>query len=286
MKFEIPVDLGCGLLKSGYTLVNHGREYNPGEFRAYLHEQVAAESMTPERALRLFKGAMHAIKFSAAQSYRFWVFPDGMQFSIDYSLLPNPAAFDLVKTWTLKMHRNLVVFGDTGTGKTRAVYELFRALLRADPYADLWEHIRRGVGDDDDSDCAGDEHGIGWSQIIDIPATVFAAHVRVLSLRDPAMLNRVIRHMSDAQILFIDDLTQIRMTDRVAEALYEVVDARYRHDRPLIVTSQVDANELVDKLAHGNKSLRITARAIVRRISQDGRAMAVDFDAPTQSPTP
>jgi DNA replication protein DnaC len=287
MSFQIPADLACGLLKTGYTFMNHGRRYNPDEFRTYLYERVAANAMTPERATRIFKAAIHAIKVDRAISLRMLLFPDGMQFSIDYSLLPNPAAFDLVKTWTPKLHRNLVVFGDTGTGKTRAVYELFRALVRANPDADIWtDRVRSRVDGEEEPDWEGDDHGIGWSPLIDIPATVFAAFARTLSLRDPARLGRFTDHLKRAAILFIDDITQIRLTDRLAETLYDLVDARYRNNRPLIVTSQVGADDLVDKLAHGDKSFRITARAIVRRISEDGRAMAVDFDAPTQSPTP
>ncbi|MBM4156488.1 MAG: hypothetical protein FJ221_15880 [Lentisphaerae bacterium] len=267
-----------GLDESGTQLHYQGREFTLGEFREHLSKRFDEKAVTLAQAQKLHEAWIHTLRYYAIR--RQDLFPAVFSDRLDRARLPNPPAFDRVLTWSPDMGRNLIAFGDVGTAKTRAVYHLFYRLMKSIPDDPMW---RDTGGDCDDED---DDYGVGWSELIDIPASALATRVRALALRDPVGVASFTRHLRQARILFIDDITQIRLTDRLAEVLYDVIDARYRNNRPLIVTSQVGADELVGKLAHGDKSLRITARAIVRRISQDGRAMAVDFDAPVQPSVP
>lgn len=47
-------------------------------------------------------------------------------------------------------------------------------------------------------------------------------------------------------ILYIDDLGTVNMTDWRKEALYCIIDQRYRNMRPTIITTPLKKNELVD----------------------------------------
>lgn len=270
MSLRFHPNLSRGLDDSRTQLHHQGREFTLREFREHLSKRFDEKSVTVAQALRLYEAWIHTLRYYDIT--RQDLFPAAFGDTLDRARLPNPAAFDRVLTWSPDMKCNLIAFGDIGTAKTRAVYTLFYELMKRIPDDRMW----KATGDCDEED---DDYGVGWSGLIDIPATALATRARALALRDPVGLAAFTQHLRQARILFIDDVTQIRLTDRLAEVLYDVIDARYRNNRPLIVTSQVGADSLVEKLAHGDKSLRITARAIVRRISQDGRAMAVDFDA-------
>lgn len=278
MKLEIPADLSVRMRGHQTALRHRGRRFTLSEFQEFLRTQVAAGEMRPETAERHFAAWIHtiAVWLIDRQDYFPLVFQDG----IDHARLPNPDAFAQVMKWSYFGGQNLVAFGDTGTGKTRAIYALLLRIRNSTVRTWLWKQLK----DFDDCDQEWVDYGVEWSGIIDIPATSLAALVRKFTLRDPARLSIFMEFLKDAGILFIDDISQLRLTDRLAECLFDVVDCRYRRKKSLIVTSQVGADGLVDKLAHGDKSLRITARAIVRRISQDGEALAVDFDAPTPPP--
>ena len=280
MKLEIPSDLRSCMHSIPRELHYQGRSFTLEAFREHLRRRVTEGAISEERAERLFAAWKHSMKVSLIDRHLY--FPEAFNASIDYARLPNRSAFNQVMTWFYYGNQNLVAFGDTGTGKTRSVYAMLSRLRNKTADSYLWKD-KKGMSECDEDWC---NYGVEWSSLIDIPATSLAAIVRKLSLRDPAKLSVFIEFLKEASILFIDDITQLRLTDRLAESLYDLMDCRYRECRSLIVTSQVGADGLVDKLAHGDKSLRITARAIVRRISQDGDALAVDFDAPTQPPGP
>ncbi len=185
--------------------------------------------------------------------------------------MPDPQAHAAVLRWTSRVEkepdwfvgnpRGLICYGPTGSGKTRAVYDLLaRETL---------------MGNADFSFCA-------------ISASELSAFIRDLSVIKPRRLARIIRLLAgepsnedferedDEDIkrffglhaLFIDDLSQTKFTPRYAEDLLHIIEARTAHGNPLFVTCQTTGDRLLEKLARDNPDLRETAEAIIRRLRE------------------
>ena len=56
--------------------------------------------------------------------------------------------------------------------------------------------------------------------------------------------NQYIDRLNKHDLLIIDDLGIERNTDYALEQVYNIIDARYRHNRPLIVTTNLTLDEL------------------------------------------
>ncbi|MCX7007339.1 MAG: hypothetical protein NTY53_08840 [Kiritimatiellaeota bacterium] len=183
--------------------------------------------------------------------------------------MPDAQAHAAVLRWTSRVEketdwfvgnpRGLICYGPTGSGKTRAVYDL---LARET----LMENA-------DFSFCA-------------ISASELSAFIRDLSVIKPRRLARIIRLLagepSDEDFereddedmkrffglhaLFIDDLSQTKFTPRYAEDLLHIIESRSAQEHAVLVTCQTTGDRLLEKLAGDNPDLRETAEAIIRRL--------------------
>jgi len=183
---------------------------------------------------------------------------------LDREEMLNPFATDQVMAWwepeydadgepldryVNNLRRGIVAFGKTGTGKTRAILSRLCQVYAEDGSDQRFEFVR----------------------IVD-----FAAKVRLLAPRRGDELEDYIVRLSDAPILFLDDLHQAKLTPRYAEELFRVVDTRSSDELPLFVTCQMAGPALVEKLTSDNSELRPTAEAIVRRLRD--HCHPIDFD--------
>ncbi len=104
----------------------------------------------------------------------------------------------------------------------------------------------------------------------------FLAGRSIVALTHPELRQRLSALMSDSSraavdwlallgrtdILFIDDLGKGHTTSASEEALYDLVDVRYRNRRPTIYTSEFDARQACARMSEER------ATAIVRRIME------------------
>lgn len=73
----------------------------------------------------------------------------------------------------------------------------------------------------------------------------------------------IIGSLSTCDLLVLDDLGKEKPTEWAVSMLYQLVDARYNEDRPIVVTSQYERDQLLERFAMGDPD---TAEAIVSRL--------------------
>lgn len=78
----------------------------------------------------------------------------------------------------------------------------------------------------------------------------------------------------DARLLVLDDLGREKSTDWVLERLYVLVNERYNHRRPTIVTTNYSPNELVGRGYDALVSRLVDAADVVRIAAPDYRTAA------------
>ena len=134
--------------------------------------------------------------------------------------------------------RGLGIVGSSGLGKTRAMMLLLRRLIM-----------------EDGRDC---EY---------VSETELADSVISLALTDGAALSRRLARLCTVDVLFLDDLGQGRMSDRVEAAMWHIAETRTKHLRPVLFSTQADAGNGL----HGATGNRRRADAIERRLIQFSR---------------
>jgi DNA replication protein DnaC len=171
-------------------------------------------------------------------------------------MLKNPAAFDRVQLWAPGGKKpGLIVFGATGYGKTRAIYNRLATLYRENGtqfYALTADELKQGV-------IVAAHNGE-----VEHEATYEYRGDHLPSLRrEPSTFEGKLRA---ADIVFIDDLSQTKMTGYYAERLFALVEHRVARAKPLIVSVQMDGDRLAHKLAGWDEQFADTAACIVRRL--------------------
>jgi len=191
--------------------------------------------------------------------------PPRYRMAIVRSRLKNPAAFDKVQAWTPGGERpGLVAIGDTGRGKTLAVYTRLAQLyietglcfiaLTADCLKTyILSLSRRSFNNDDDEE----DHSSysPWFYTMTNPYPC-----------DEDTLETFTNKLCNKGVLFIDDLSQTKMTPVYAERLFAIVENRTSHGKPLVVTVQMGKTALVNKLAGYEDAFLDTAECLARRI--------------------
>ena len=76
--------------------------------------------------------------------------------------------------------------------------------------------------------------------------------------------NEILNLYKNCSLLIIDDLGKERPTEWVASKIYEIIDARANNIKPVIVTTNYVAEDLIKKMTPGDDD--ITARATVDRL--------------------
>jgi hypothetical protein len=239
---------------------------------------VDAATVRAEYAPRLAEAIRQSGEAKAADAERHLVRVIAPEYRkpIDRDRLRNPAAFDAVQTWRPEGDRpGLLCAGDTGRGKTRAVFARLAALYRAERLAfvaltadTLKQRIidlaQRG-GEDGDEDARRDPGG-------GRPPDRFQPC-------EGDTLGRFIGKLQTVPVLFIDDLGQAKVTALYAEKLFALIEHRTCEGLPLIVTVQGRPPEVVRKLAGYGAEFADTARCLVRRLCDFCQRVDFGFDA-------
>lgn len=137
-----------------------------------------------------------------------WTFAndDGGNDKIMGAMRKYAANFDTMK----EQGKGLILFGDVGTGKTYAAAAIANALI----------------------DTGVPVYMTNFARIADIVSGLFEGRQEYYD-----SLNRF-------PLLVIDDLAAERKTEYMSEIVYKVIDSRYRSGLPLIVTTNLTAEEL------------------------------------------
>lgn len=123
----------------------------------------------------------------------------------------NPRVFAALKNYVANFEtlaadgHGLLLYGNVGTGKTYAAASVANALIDCD-YKVLMTNFSHIVNDLQES---------------------FEGR------------NKKIRKLNENDLLIIDDLAAERQTDYMNEIIYSVIDARYRVNKPLIITTNL-----------------------------------------------
>ena len=145
----------------------------------------------------------------------------------------------------------LILYGDTGLGKSRTAYLLLHRWLLAS--RDGWTF--RVVTGRDVKDA-------------------IAKHSRL------GTLGEFIDELVKPDVLFVDDLSHGTFTEAYGLALLDIVERRTASRLPLIVSMQTTGRELLKQWTKTDPGLAATARAIVRRLNEF--CVAYHFHAPTE----
>ncbi len=80
-------------------------------------------------------------------------------------------------------------------------------------------------------------------------SVVMTSFVDILALlqRDPEEADGLMERMNRVKLLIIDDLGAERDTSYALEKVYSVIDSRYRQNRPLILTTNLSLDEMLNE---------------------------------------
>mgnify|MGYP002513924079 CR=1 FL=1 len=99
--------------------------------------------------------------------------------------------------------------------------------------------------------------------------TNFSKIINTLSGMFSEDKNRFIESLSRCELLIIDDLGIERNSEFALEQVFSVIDSRYRSQLPMIVTTNLTVDELMDPadLARGRIYSRVLERCLPIRVS-------------------
>lgn len=112
-------------------------------------------------------------------------------------------AFKRVIEWNPSFTHGLVCTGNSGRGKTTALWSLYRELERK-------------------------KYNVVFLTAVELQR----------QLSEAARDIKDVKHLTHCRVLMIDDLGKEKLTAAVAALLWEVVDARYSNRRPMVITTR------------------------------------------------
>lgn len=138
-------------------------------------------------------------------------------------------------------HRGLILRGDTGLGKTRAMYRLLRRYHESQPRPKI---IAMSAGEFDRGarDAAGQFKLTEWFE-----------------------------SLASSDALFIDDIGKGRWTPATAGQFWEIVDARSKAARPIFLTTNCSGDTLVRSIGL-DKDI---AEPLLRRLRENCKAIVL-----------
>lgn len=131
--------------------------------------------------------------------------------------------------------KGLLLVGPTGTGKTRCAWQLLRRLI----------HEGRTVTAFD---------GLGWG------VAVSAA------FGDPGTTADWLDRVCKADVLFIDDLFKVKMTEAQEQAAYGVFERRTNHLLPILCTLNSTGRMILDRMTDQGRADR--GEPLIRRMGE------------------
>lgn len=138
--------------------------------------------------------------------------------------------------WAAEPTRNLVILGPVGTGKTYAAWAALRQ-----PYLD-----GRAV------------KGIGVVDLLD-------------GLRPSTEDDSTTTRLRGIDLLFLDDFGAERPSEWTAERIYALINHRWEHNRPVVVTSNLDPAGLREALGPRSYSRLVDGAVVIRLAGVDRR---------------
>jgi DNA replication protein DnaC len=136
----------------------------------------------------------------------------------DVKKLPNLAAHKRVMAWTWEKGRGLMLYGKTGTGKTRAAWACVR-----------FAFVDRAV------------------PVVAYTATEFGH--QVAGRFHDGTAEEWIKGMEETGLLFIDDVGKFKLTDRVETELFHLIEHRTSHLRPFLLTTNASGREIESSMS-------------------------------------
>ncbi len=133
-----------------------------------------------------------------------------------------------IMAWEAKT-KGLLLMGETGVGKTRAAYLVLR------------KHFDAG------------------RQLLTFDATDFGDRCADAYAQGNGLI--WMKGVTEADIVFLDDLGKCKFTERTETALFGVIEKRSAHLRPTLVTTNCNADQLSDQLGK-------TAKPLIRRLRE------------------
>lgn len=150
--------------------------------------------------------------------------------SVDRSKLPNPKKLDEVLEWQFGP-KGLVLFGETGRGKTRCAWELLRIQFASGKSVAVMDAM------------AGLIYGSKFSD----------------SVNEAKLW---IEEMINVNILLLDDVFKVKLTDSFEGAVFALIDSRIQWERPTILTSNDTGATLVSRMSQDR------ANPLLRRLRE------------------
>lgn len=146
---------------------------------------------------------------------------------------------DLLITWTRQAEgQNLVIVGPVGTGKTHAGFAAARVVF-------------------------GEGESVAYYPVGEL--------LRALHWEE-ADSSAVMKRACSIGLLFLDDLGVERSNDWAQDQLYDIINARWSNDLPMIVTSNLEPDDLREHLGKQGRSYsRLRDNAIGVRLGGDDR---------------
>lgn len=138
--------------------------------------------------------------------------------SSDLNLLSMP---DEVKATVISWQygpKGLMLYGPTGAGKTRL----------------MWMLVRRLVVDE------GRQVAVESCQEFGLRASDAAANGQSIPF---------IKQLSEAEVLFFDDFGKFKLTERVEEALFAVIEGRYANQLPVLITTNYTGKTFAERFS-------------------------------------
>lgn len=110
---------------------------------------------------------------------------------------------------------SIFIYGDKGTGKTRFCFALLREMFRSCPR-------------------------LIWPRYYTSPDLDSKLHKAIMEGGDSHMVDM----LSEEDLLFIDDFGRETKTERVKRQYFEILNNRYANERPTILTSNYNIDEI------------------------------------------
>lgn len=147
------------------------------------------------------------------------------------------------REWPHQNGRGVVISGPTGSGKTHLAAAVTHVLLE------------RGVE-------------VIFQSVPDLLLKIRSTFNRGSEVSE----EQIIRRLVDAELVVLDDLGAEKMTDWTETTLYNLIDQRYRHERPAIITTNLGLNELggrigprtMDRLAESYTHIKLDTNSYRR----------------------
>lgn len=217
-----------------------GCRLDPDRARALRHAEIVRRSGIPQRYARLIEAG---------------------------ELRPRPEIVQAVAEG-----RTVVLWGMKGRGKTAAAC--------AAAYAFVDAHLRQMADGDSlfffaDAEPAPTGAPKRYARARFTTSAAFVAETRSAIGRPGADPAEVVDRYVRCSLLVLDDLAKEASSTSTwpLSQVWQLVNARYAEQRPMIVTTQYDPDSLAGALAAGSSDLLPDAGAVVDRLMEDGAAI-------------